>query len=404
MIRTKLRVFTAFSGYDSQCMALDRLGIDYDLVGWSEINKYAIQAHNAVYPQYAGRNYGDISKVDWGGQVPDFDLFTYSFPCQSISAAGRQEGLTKGSGTRSSLLWECEKAISIKRPKYLLMENVKALVQKKFMPMFDEWLHLLENYGYTNYWAVLNAKDFGVPQNRERVFCVSIHGDHEPFEFPKPMQLEKVLGDALEDDVDETYFLSSERIDGLLTSTLKEMRTRNGFSFHVKKKATSPLPSPTSVEEAEKPTILYMKATEFHNNEVMQIGNLIPDRPGRFSNSHRGRVYSTCGIAPTLNTCGGGNLEPKILLAVEDTKRMTRFGVTIHPTCRKMEFDNQLNGSDCGFRSEIASCITAHESKGGTVLWLYDDEETSDDIHVTSRLLSGRSAENDSPMCETEGV
>jgi DNA-cytosine methyltransferase len=158
----KLRVFTAFSGYDSQCMALDKLGIDYELVGWSEIDKYAIQAHNAVYPQWADRNYGDISKIDWN-QVPDFDLFTYSFPCQDISSAGRQRGLQEGSGTRSSLLWECQKAIEAKRPKYCLMENVAALVTEKFLPFFLEWERLMARYGYTNYNKVLNAKDYKVP-------------------------------------------------------------------------------------------------------------------------------------------------------------------------------------------------------------------------------------------------
>ena len=101
------------------------------LVGWSEIDKFAIQAHNAVYPQWAERNFGDISKIDWAN-VPDFDLFTYSFPCTDISNAGQQKGLEKGSGTRSSLLWECQKAIEIKRPKYCLMENVSTLVSKKF--------------------------------------------------------------------------------------------------------------------------------------------------------------------------------------------------------------------------------------------------------------------------------
>ena len=88
-----IQIFTAFSGYDSQCMALDRIGLPYDLVGWSEIDKYAIAAHNAVYPQFAERNYGDISQIDWS-QVPDFDLFTYSSPCQDFSVAGLQRGGT----------------------------------------------------------------------------------------------------------------------------------------------------------------------------------------------------------------------------------------------------------------------------------------------------------------------
>lgn len=130
-----LKVFTAFSGYDSQCMALDRMKINYELVGRSEIDKYAIMAHNAIYPQYKDRNFGDISKIDWEN-VPDFDLFTYSFPCTDISIAGQQKGLEEGSGTRSGLLWECKKAIELKRPKYLLMENVKALIQKKVFAIF----------------------------------------------------------------------------------------------------------------------------------------------------------------------------------------------------------------------------------------------------------------------------
>lgn len=170
-----LRMFTAFSGYDSQCLALNRIGVDYDLIGWSEIDKYAIKAHNALFPQYAERNYGDISHIDWES-VPDFDLFTYSFPCTDISTAGQQKGLTEGSGTRSSLLWECRKAIEAKRPRFLIMENVKALVSEKFMPLFQEWEAYLRGLGYTNYSAVLNAKDYGVPQNRERVFMVSVFG------------------------------------------------------------------------------------------------------------------------------------------------------------------------------------------------------------------------------------
>ncbi|MDO5765688.1 MAG: DNA (cytosine-5-)-methyltransferase, partial [Elusimicrobiales bacterium] len=194
---TMIRVFTAFSGYDSQCMALDRVGIDYDLVGWSEIDRYAVAAHNAVYPQYAGRNFGDISKIDWA-QVPDFDLFTYSSPCQDFSIAGKQHGGEKWSGTRSSLLWECERAIAYKRPKYLLFENVSALVSNKFIRLFNDWQLTLERLGYTNFTQVLNAKDYGVPQNRERVFMVSVLNCDKPFYFPETIPLRKCLRDVLE--------------------------------------------------------------------------------------------------------------------------------------------------------------------------------------------------------------
>lgn len=224
-----MKVFTAFSGYDSQCMALDRLGIDYELIAWSEIDKYAIQAHNAVYPQYADRNYGDICKIDWEN-VPDFDLFTYSFPCQDISNAGLQRGLKEGSGTRSGLLWECRKAIEIKRPKYLLMENVKALTSEKFLPYLQKWLLFLESMGYSNFTKVLNSKDYGVPQNRERVFCVSIFGD-ERYYFPKPFKLEKRLKDVLESDVGESYYLSKKMIDTLMERNIRNEEKGNGFRF-----------------------------------------------------------------------------------------------------------------------------------------------------------------------------
>lgn len=211
-----LRVFTAFSGYDSQCLALNRLGIDYDLVGWSEIDPAAIKAHNALFPQYEERNYGDISKIDWS-QVPDFDLFTYSSPCTDFSNAGQQAGGEEGSGTRSSLLWECRKTILAKKPKYLLFENVKALVSDKFLYLFEKWCKELESYGYANYYQVLNSKDYGVPQSRERIFMVSIlKTDDEPdpyYEFPKPVPLTKCVEDILEDNVPEKYYMKQEVTD-----------------------------------------------------------------------------------------------------------------------------------------------------------------------------------------------
>ena len=211
----EIRVFTAFSGYDSQCMALDRLhqhnpDFTYELVGWAEIDKYAIQAHNAVYPQWAERNYGDISKIDWA-QVPDFDLFTYSSPCQDFSQAGKQAGGTEGSGTRSSLLWECRRAILAKRPKYLLMENVAALVSQKFIRLFNAWQLELESYGYRNFAKVLNAKDYGVPQNRERIFMVSVLDEAARYEFPDPMPLTIRLKDVLEKEVEERYYLHDSK-------------------------------------------------------------------------------------------------------------------------------------------------------------------------------------------------
>lgn len=297
----KLRVFTAFSGYDSQCMALDRVGIDYELVGWSEIDKYAIAAHNAVYPQYAGRNYGDISTIDWA-QVPDFDLFTYSSPCQDFSTAGLQRGGTKGSGTRSSLLWECERAIAAKRPKYLLFENVAALVSQKFIRLFNEWQLLLERMGYTNFTQVLNAKDYGVPQNRERVFMVSILDCEQPYYFPKPVPLTKRIKDVLEDNVPEEYFLSERMLKGF--ERHNENHKARGNCFIFKPKDGNEIAGALCTKAGTRPTDNFIRCTP-----AMLVG-------GKWDkiNDSAKRVYSIDGIAPTQTARSGGNLETKILV------------------------------------------------------------------------------------------
>lgn len=169
----------------------------------SEIDKYVIRAYEAVHGSTL--NLGDICKINVE-DIPEHDLFTYSFPCQDLSLGGKRIGL--GKETRSGLLYECEKIIEYHKPKYLLLENVKYLVCKKFRPKFEEWLNYLEGLGYTNYWKVLNAKDYGIPQNRERVFVISILGEHKPYEFPDQIPLNKCIGDILEDKVDEKYYVN----------------------------------------------------------------------------------------------------------------------------------------------------------------------------------------------------
>ena len=222
-MNNKINVITLFSGLESQCMALDRLknhfpNFDYELIYWSEIDENAIKAHNAVYPQYKDRNLGDITKIDFSELAnKEIDLLTYSFPCTTISNSGKQEGLEKGSGTASSLLWYVEDAIKYIRPKYLLMENVKALVQSKFIRLFREWCSVVESYGYYNFSEVLNASSYNVPQNRERVFMISIlRTDSEPnpsFYFPKKMKLERRIKDILEPNVDESFYLSDKALE-----------------------------------------------------------------------------------------------------------------------------------------------------------------------------------------------
>lgn len=230
----KLRVFEAFSGYGSQSIALRNIGVEHEVVAISEIDKYAIKAYEAIHGEV--NNLGDISKIKVE-DIPEHDLFTYSFPCQSISVSGKQEGIVRGK-TRSGLLYECERIIEHCKPKYLLMENVKNLVGKKFKPQFEEWLKYLEDLGYTNYWKVLNAKEYGVPQHRERVFVVSILGEHKPYEFPSALPLEKKLKDVLENNYDKKYDLKDVKKFFIKNSFDMEHKG-NGFRFkpHVKRNA-----------------------------------------------------------------------------------------------------------------------------------------------------------------------
>lgn len=292
-MKNKIRVFEAFAGYGSQSMALRRLGIDFEVVGISEIDKYAIQAYMAVHGDTP--NYGDISKIDWSS-VPDFDFLTYSFPCTDISTAGQQKGLAEGSGTRSSLLWECRKAIEVKRPKYLLMENVKNLVSKKFTPYLKEWLRFLEGQGYSNYTKVLNAKDFGVPQNRERVFMVSILGEAS-FHFPKPFTLEKRLKDVLEKDVDESFYLREKIVKTFIARNEKNKTKGNGFKFE-----------PT-MGDVIASTIGTHSNDRDCDNYVYVVGNTNPSGHGM-----NGNVFDSNGLCPTLTTNKGEG--PRILESV----------------------------------------------------------------------------------------
>ena len=162
-----LTVNELFAGIGAFHKALDRLGLPYKIVGISEIDKYAVASYNALYGDT--RNYGDISKVK---RLDYADLWTYGFPCQDISAAGMKRGIVRGE-TRSGLLYEVQRlltqaALDDELPKYLIMENVKNLVGKKFRKDFEGWLEWLEGIGYKSFWEVTNAADYDVPQKRER--------------------------------------------------------------------------------------------------------------------------------------------------------------------------------------------------------------------------------------------
>lgn len=344
-----MRVLELFAGYGSQALALENLGIDFtsDI---SEIDRYAIQAYEQLHGDT--HNWGDITKID-ETQLPYYDLITYSSPCQDFSVAGLGKGGDIDSGTRSSLLWQCERIIRAVKPKYLLMENVKNLVGERHKHNFIKWLKVLESLGYQNFWKVLNAKDYGVPQNRERVFVVSILGGGQ-YLFPNPVKLEKRLKDILESDVDEKYYLSDKLIKGFLARAERKDSgfAEQGINIRDKNNVASALTArmskcgmtdnyiqePLRIREAtqkgyaeaydgdsvtlDEPNSQTRRGrvgkqmsntlTTSCNIGVVQVGNIV-ETDSFGGNPQCGRIYSDNGLSPTLNTMQGGGREPKIM-------------------------------------------------------------------------------------------
>lgn len=214
-----LKVLSLFSGIGAFEKALEKLNIDHEVLAYCEIDKYASKAYSIIHDIPESKNLTDVTKVDILDLDDTIDLITYGFPCQDISNAGKQKGFTdeEGNRTRSGLFFEALRIIEDYNPKFAIAENVKALTSKKFTEEFRIVLESLEEAGYNNYWQVLNAKDYGIPQNRERVFIISIRKDIDKgFTFPDPIPLELRLKDLLEDDVDERYYLSEDTVNKLV--------------------------------------------------------------------------------------------------------------------------------------------------------------------------------------------
>lgn len=284
-----LKVLSLFSGIGAFERACCRIGLDWELVNYCEIDRWASLSYSMVNQCSESLNLRDVRTVT-AETVRDqhVDLITYGFPCQDISIAGKQQGFVNDSGesTRSGLFFEALRIIKELRPRYAIAENVKALTSTKFKNEFATVLSSLEEAGYNNYWRVLNAKDYGIPQNRERVFIVSIRSDVDEgdFQFPEKEPLMLRLRDMLEpaESVDEKYYLSTER-EGV-RRLIAELEARYSL--------------PAAARIGDTPVIC-------------QVGNIV-DNPNR--DSQRRRIYDPSGLAPTLNTVGGGGLEAKIVI------------------------------------------------------------------------------------------
>ena len=273
-------------------------------VGFSEIDKYAAASYCAIHGIDASKNLGDITKIDESKLPKDIDLITYGFPCQDISLAGKQKGLFNedGTPTRSGLFFDALRIIEATKPKFAIAENVKNLTGKKFKEQFEIVLQSLENAGYNNYWMVLNAKDFGIPQNRERVFIISIRSDvDQGYEFPEKQELKLRLKDMLEEKVDEKFYLSDMALNNLFQTNFKQASYENRVM---------------SANEVCS-TLL---ARDYKDPRCVQLAQIYPNS----GNPQAGRIYDADGISPAMDTCSGGNRMPKIIESSDEpllTKR-----------------------------------------------------------------------------------
>lgn len=287
-----MKILELFGGIGACSKALERIGVDYEIADYVEIDKYAVKSFNAMH----GTNFEpqDVTKWDKDMQV---DLIMHGSPCQDFSVAGKNAGGDKNSGTRSSLMYETLRIVEKLKPKYVIWENVKNLLSKKHRHNFDAYIEAMSELGYVSKYQILNAKDYGVPQNRERVFTISCRHDGDSqimgsflaqFNFPEPMPLEHRLKDILEDNVDERYYLSDEQVSKIKIS-----------DFSQKKRL---------IQDGDTPQTILSR--EYKDPKCVRVGGLY-DKGG--SRHQAGSVYDPNGLCATLSTMQGGNQEPIIV-------------------------------------------------------------------------------------------
>lgn len=270
-------------------------------------------------------------------ELDDFNMMTWGFPCTDISVAGKQKGFIDEDGekTRSGMYYEGIRILRKKKPALSIIENVKNLTGKRFKNEFEIVLSDLDNAGYNSYYKVLNAKNYGIPQNRERVFIVSIRKDLDngKFRFPEPFDNGLRLKDLLEDEVDEKFYISDEKVGRFITN-LNDKKSLLYDPCQVKREGKSReysdyAPTLTSRD--------YKDPRLVNENAVKQVGNIV--NTGNWDNPQRGRIYSSEGCSPALNCCGGGGLEPKIITGIDKSYNNPKF-------------------------IETANCITSREDRG----------------------------------------
>ncbi len=237
-----IKLLSLFSGIGAFEKALENIGESLKIVRYCEIDKYASKAFSLIHHLDENMNLKDVCSIDTAELPDDIDFITYGFPCQDISVQGKQKGFVDENGelTRSGLFFKALRIIEDTKPKIAIAENVKALTSNKFTAEFKIVLDSLNDAGYKNYWAVLNAKDYGIPQNRERVFIISIRNDIDRgFQFPKKYELKLKLKDLLEETVDEKYYLSDKMLDVILSGGTKNFYYKPEIDCDIAKPLTS---------------------------------------------------------------------------------------------------------------------------------------------------------------------
>lgn len=308
-ITKPIRLIELFAGIGAQAKALENLGVNFEHYRICEFDKYAVVSYNAVHgTSFTTSDITQIHSEDLG--IIETDkyeyIMTYSFPCTDLSKAGKQQGMSRESGTRSGLLWEVERLlIEITKkggqlPQILLMENVPDVLSEKNRKDFFSWCELLESVGYTSKYAILNAKDFGVPQNRERCFMLSWLGEDYYYDFPNKQPLAVRLKDVLEPSVDEKYYLSEKTIKYFIQHTQESIEKGNGFRFE-----------PTDGNVVGK-TITTRAGSRMDDNFIKC--KHIAQLEGDFEMANR--VYSPEGLCPTIRTMQGGVNESEVFPAV----------------------------------------------------------------------------------------
>ena len=292
------KVLSLFSGIGAFEKALDNLGIEYELVNYCEIDKYASKSYAAIHGVDESLNLGDITTVDTSKLPNDIDLLTHGSPCQSFSLAGLQHGGDKGSGTQSSLMWETVRIISDIKPKIIIWENVKNVLSKKHKHNFDAYIEQLDELNYNSYHKILNSRNFGIPQNRERIFVVSIRKDIDNgcFKFPEGFELKLRLKDMLDDEVDEKYYLSKEQIDRINNSNFMQEKKRLQEKDYVDTLLARDYKDPKCVAV-----------------EPKRIGGLFDTET---SKHQAGSIWDKERISPTIDTMQGGYRQP--LVTIDD--------------------------------------------------------------------------------------